>query len=168
MSDHKNKTPQRRQSQIYIEVPYSPYHRHSVSSEQSLKENTPLRPSRTNSQAHMPIVGGDGAQSRKRKLTDDDQQDHSEDAMSSKAKKAKVAPALQSSGMGKAASSRKSNPKATGLADISSDEYPNGYFYCHQCNRKRDRGGKRDRRHRSALSPLIVMRRWCSMHVQEP
>lgn len=162
MSDNKSRQSQRRHSQVYVDVPHSS-HLRPPSSEESLKENTPLRPSKTNSQAHMSILGGDGTRSKKRKLVEDDDQDSSDETLATKAKKPKVASAPQPSGKANAAPNKKLKTTATNPTDIPSDEYPHGYFYCHQCNRKRDRSGECCHRHRSVV-PLLTMLRSEGLH----
>lgn len=142
MSDNKSRTIQRRHSQVYIDVPLPAHPRPSTSSEQSLKENTPLRPSRTNSQSLMATPGNDGTASKKRRLLEDDTHDASDEPLSTKAKKARVASAPQTSEKREGAQMKKPKATTTSPADTPSEEYPHGYFYCHQCNRKRDRSGE--------------------------
>lgn len=105
-----------------------------------LKENAPLHPLRTNSQANMST---NSSASKKRKTHDEDKSnDPHEDPAATKSKKPKLSvPASQPTG--KAKTVVKPKPKddketKEGEEDSPVEEYPNGYFYCHQCTRKRD------------------------------
>ena len=151
MSDNKSRSIPRRHSQVYVDVPLSIHSRPSTSSEQSLKENTPLRPSRTNSQSLMATLGNDGNTSKKRRLLDDDSHAAPEESLSTTTKRARLASAPQTSEKRKVASAKKPKAPTTSPADIPSEEYPHGYFYCHQCNRKRDRSGE----YRHRLIPML-------------
>lgn len=81
--------------------------------------------------------------SKKRKMHDDDNFDDThEDSDTVKNKKPKLLSDTALPG-GKAKASPKlkleedKESKAV-VGDQSTDEYPNGFFYCHQCTRKRD------------------------------
>ena len=109
-----------------------------------LKENAPLHPLRTNSQANMSTLS---AVSQKRKMIEDDKPyDFHDDPVSPKNKKPKLS-ALTAQPAGKVKSS--TNPKPKDVKEPKSvpgnqatDDYPNGFFYCHQCTRKRDTSGE--------------------------
>lgn len=135
----------RRHSQVYVDVPLPAALKQAGSSspsEQSLKENTPLRPSRTNSQLVAVTMQHDKSSSKKRKMPDDDMLDDHSEPPSTKSKKPKVATAPQPARKAKSAANDKGKQPTISPAEIPSEEYPNGYFYCHQCNRKRDRSGE--------------------------
>ena len=150
----------RRSSQVYVSVPPSSYSRPSTisrtdsmsSSESpsfsSLKENTPLRPTRTNSElTSMTTLSTLSTKSNKRKHAEDTDLPLPEgipEVKTSKAKKprlssnavatkaARGATQAKGSAKSKAGSNRKHEQKD------NSEEFPNGFFYCHQCTKKRD------------------------------
>ena len=138
----------RRHSQVYVDVPHF---RQPSSSTQSpagsLKENTPLRPSRTNTETQMSTLKAGGTASKKRKQHDETNGSDSEELLTAKAKKQKVAVAPQPNGKSKVATAKPAKAATSSPTDTISEEYPNGYFYCHQCNRKRDRSGEHRIRH---------------------
>jgi hypothetical protein len=129
----------RRHSQVYVDVPH--YKNLSGSAQSpagSLKENTPLRPSRTNTETHMPTLKIDGTTPKKRKAPDYPNNSDSSEQNSTRTKKQKVATAPQPDSQA-AATPKAVQAATTNPTEASSELYPNGYFYCHQCNRKRDR-----------------------------
>lgn len=138
----------RRRSQLFVDIPHSALHASFTPTTSpykpgSLKENTPLHPLRTNSHIDMSTSS---TASRKRKLSNDDSlEDFFEDSASTAPKKTKLSTsATTPPAAAKAKPSGK--PKETKVVkeqnpNVPSEEYPNGYFYCHQCNRKRDMSG---------------------------
>ena len=85
-----------------------------------LKENIPLPPFYVSILQSFP-----SSSSLKRKMDDRDQPPHT---TASATKKAKHPVTI--------------SPKAKQTQHASGEEYPNGFIYCHQCNRKRDLHGK--------------------------
>lgn len=134
----------RRRSQVYVEIPPSPFtsHLHSPAPPRpsvDLKENAPLHPLRINSQANM---SANSSASKKRKMHEDDKSDPHADSAATKSKKPKLSVSA-SQPTGKAKAVAKPKPKDDKEAkdaevDSPAEQYPNGYFYCHQCTRKRD------------------------------
>lgn len=81
--------------------------------------------------------------SKKRKMSEDTKDDiYQDDHGGTKSKKPKLSsPASQPAGKAKASAKAKTQDvkeKQAANEDPSADEYPNGFFYCHQCTRKRD------------------------------
>ncbi|CAL1707212.1 unnamed protein product [Somion occarium] len=108
----------------------------------SLKENTPLRPSRTNSDStSLTTMSSLSSNSHKRKLSLNNERP--EVVITSKpppTKKVKTSatgsqPKLPEQ---KADSAPPKKAKVSEPSVLTSEEYPNGYCYCHQCNKKRD------------------------------
>ena len=132
----------RRFSQVYVDIPPSPFHKSRVVSGSPLhvhthssnrKENAPL-------QFSSIIQDQDPATSspnRKRKLSESytNMNMASVDGTTSLVKKAKV------SVNEKTVHKSKTTTAKIGTQQVS-EEFPNGWFYCHQCNKKRDSGRK--------------------------
>ncbi|KAI0690517.1 hypothetical protein BC835DRAFT_1521597 [Cytidiella melzeri] len=135
--------------QVFVEIPYSSLSSRPAPSELSfhprigptsdVKENTPLTPLRTTiSRTAMTTNMSSG--SKKRKSSEEDST-LTEDSTASKIKKAKLSssapqPAGKAATTDKVKQNESTRTKGTGAIDNS--EFPNGYFYCHQCCRKRD------------------------------
>jgi hypothetical protein len=132
----------RRFSQVYVEIPPSPLHRsvsriltsdnmpaqHVSTLSANRKENAPLRIFQTQFPATSESL------SRKRKLSESDTNAAAPVPSSSGMKKQKLAADKL-----KATKSTKGGPliPMTQLPNTS-EEFPNGFFYCHQCYKKRD------------------------------
>ncbi|KAH9951550.1 hypothetical protein B0H21DRAFT_716488 [Amylocystis lapponica] len=131
----------RRRSQVYVQIPssYSPNVKDGSYSGDSLKENTPLRPPRMNSDSSMSSLTTSSSHSRKRKLSDASGTVATRgDATKSNTKKAKLSTADNAgTATGDKAKAKKSS-KTWKRAEEATEEFPNGAFYCHQCNKKRD------------------------------
>ncbi|KAL4252799.1 hypothetical protein ABKN59_005402 [Abortiporus biennis] len=109
----------------------------SPSTIDSLKENTPLRPTRTNSDTTMTSLSSlTASKSNKRRVPDelDPSSSDSEDK-GPLAKRAKTTTAKQARTSGPV---KLKETKPHGSQDHATEQFPNGYFYCHQCNKKRD------------------------------
>lgn len=108
-----------------------------------LKENIPLPPFYVSILQSFP-----SSSSLKRKMDDRDQPPHT---TASATKKAKHPVTI--------------SPKAKQTQHASEEEYPNGFIYCHQCNRKRDLQGK------LLYSPpppyVHLVHSQCSMHLTQ-
>lgn len=142
--------------QCFVEIPPSPLHkthRMTLSSQtpsstnSSLKENTPFRPSRSNSDSTvMTSLTSLSSRSSKRKLPIDvDDSDRLSDptqAESPLVKKPKLSAHSQSAASkGKVAQNKKpldDDDIITLDEEFTHQDYPNGWFYCHQCAKKRD------------------------------
>ncbi|KZV61577.1 hypothetical protein PENSPDRAFT_759342 [Peniophora sp. CONT] len=109
-SQGRTTTTSRRFSQVYVDIPPSPYRR------DSLKAATVKTPSDEN----MPEDNGDVHASSKRKRDGGDNGD---------VKEKKKVKTDKGGVKGKAASAEKSSLE---------EQYPHGYFHCHQCVQKRD------------------------------
>jgi len=134
----------RRFSQVYVEIPPSPLHRsrtisgtpvaqHVFSLSANLKENAPLRASnmiqgQTRSTSASP--------SRKRKLSESDTNMGVAAVPSSSTKKAKLVTDADKPKVMKPSKASASVQKT--LPSNATEEFPNGFFYCHQCSKKRD------------------------------
>lgn len=130
----------RRRSQVFVEIPPSSVHsRHTISRSpisavRDVKENTPLRPARINNKLIMAAQNGDTPSSaRKRKLVDTEATSDDEEPLADIAKKPKAV------AKAKPPPAKKQKKATLSRAEEPTEEFPNGYFYCHQCNRKRDR-----------------------------
>lgn len=122
----------RRFSQVYVEIPPSPLHRsrsvsipnalHVSTTSANRKENTPLRVSNL---FQIPTTAFTSS-TRKRKLSEST----SNMVALSTSKKPKLISDTQAI----------DKPKATKfkISTNTSEEFPNGFFYCHQCAKKRD------------------------------
>lgn len=135
----------RRFSQVYVEIPPSPLHRsrsfttpnaqHVSTLTANRKENAPLRASNI---FQAQTKGDSTSPSRKRKLSESDTNMTVAAALpSSSTKKAKLAADVDN----------KTKSKGGALANKTqssniSEEFPNGFFYCHQCSKKRDAASK--------------------------
>ncbi|CCL99094.1 uncharacterized protein FIBRA_01108 [Fibroporia radiculosa] len=111
--------------QLFVEIPPSPLHSSRISgtsTPSSLKENMPLQHSRTESSSGAAAAKSLSSHTRKRKLSDASRKmSGREELTMPQSKKAK----LDASARGNT-----SKPKDT--------KFPNGFFHCHQCNKKRD------------------------------
>ncbi|KAI0339785.1 hypothetical protein BDW22DRAFT_1399341 [Trametopsis cervina] len=136
-----------RRPQVYVEIPLSPHHsvlshssKHVRWTSADVKKNatlTPLTPLRTSSQANMSTLSS--SSSSKRKLSDDDNTSSDDVSKNSNAKKVKLstsAPQPTSKANVSTQPKEKKDVKETQMTETA--EYPNGFFYCHQCCRKRD------------------------------
>jgi hypothetical protein len=134
----------RRFSQVYVEIPPSPLHRprtlsgsqgfqHVSTLSANRKENAPLRPS---NMFRTQMQSTSASPSRKRKLSESDANMAIAAISSSDMKKPKLA--------AEANKPKASKPSKDGglipNAQLSNacEEFPNGFFYCHQCSKKRD------------------------------
>lgn len=132
----KTKSPQsfsRRRSQVFVDVPPPAIPRRNSSESSpgpSLKENTPLRPSRTNSQSQMATLNNNSKASQKRKASEGDSTDvHCEGV---KAKKPKLDPAAPQPDEEEVAQPQKLNAANTIKARTKQDD---DTFRCHHCQR---------------------------------
>jgi hypothetical protein len=125
----------RRHSQVFVDVPLPSMRRRNSDESTpgpSLKENTPLRPSRTNSQAQIITLTKDAKLSKKRKANEDDSSAVQSGSGKSKAKKPKLdntAPQPAQEG-----SSQVKKEKTT-KAIAARTKQDNDSFRCHQCQR---------------------------------
>ena len=127
----------RRRSQVFVDIPITP--RNSAShtlSARDTKENSPLRPSKTNTFANMAIVKSTNTASGKRKRDDRDEH-HAHDDPPPKPKKAKVADQTTHNKKQKGLNAAKSKKADTKESQATPDEFADGFFYCHQCSKKR-------------------------------
>ncbi|KIJ61330.1 hypothetical protein HYDPIDRAFT_189618 [Hydnomerulius pinastri MD-312] len=118
----------RRLSQVYVEIPQSPLHKSRNVSKHSPHVSTTTASRKENALLHASssqmITNTISASSpHKRKLDVDTTAEMSDQPSTKKHK----APQPKPSG----------KPEIKKLANAS-EEYPNGFVYCHQCNRKRD------------------------------
>ncbi|TFY66270.1 hypothetical protein EVG20_g4823 [Dentipellis fragilis] len=124
----------RRFSQVYVEIPPSPYHRSNyapkssrrtseqhVHTDEERKENDPLL---IDSDESMASTSSHAKPRVKRKRSERDL--GSASGNDTKMKKQKLS----------AESNAKQNATAEVLANAN-EEYPHGFFYCHQCSKKR-------------------------------
>lgn len=125
-----------RLNRAYVQVPPSPLllsaRRVSgsalhVAASNKLKENTPLRPLQTSMAHYSPP-----STSLKRKLSDREPGSLIFDGVVMPLKKSKLSPSDNG------ASSNKGVEPPNG----ADSEFPNGFAYCHQCNKKRDIDGE--------------------------
>lgn len=136
----------RRQSMVFVEIPPSPLHTarkaanhpHMSSTSTGCKENAL---SRLQSSKMISSTASTIANSHKRKL------DAEGDQLSTK--KPRQAPT-----------------RPVDDLEDSSDEHPNGFVYCHQCNMKRDVSGESHLRSPSWLLTKSIS--FCSMHSTRP
>ena len=128
-----------RLNNAYVQVPVSPLtsSRNRVLSTSThvapsskLKENTPLRPSLFAMQQHS-----SASASLKRKITDRDGPSQILDGVIISTKKSKL-----SIDVSTPLKSRQT--EFSTILNNASEEFPNGFVYCHQCNKKRDATGK--------------------------
>ncbi|KAK7687001.1 hypothetical protein QCA50_009500 [Cerrena zonata] len=136
----------RRRSQVFVSVPDSPYktprsrHDHpstsnSPPSSSSLKENTPLRPSRTNSDlTTLTSMSSLGSPSLKRKLSMSGVVP--EVVITTMPPKKKAKTASTTTQVAQVAPKKKSRVPTGDPVVLYSEKYPEGYFYCHQCNKQ--------------------------------
>ncbi|KAF9227409.1 hypothetical protein BS17DRAFT_800432 [Gyrodon lividus] len=117
----------RRSSQVYVEIPPSPLHnsrnpyKHVSSTTASHKENALLRSCSSTSQMVPSTISGPS--SHKRKLDVDSIAGMPDQPLTKKPKA--------------------TQPNLDGMSQVNklanaTNEYPNGFVYCHQCNKKRD------------------------------
>lgn len=154
----------RRSSQVYVSVPPTSYRTPTsyrkdsltslesedespISSLSSLKENTPLRPTRTNSElTSMTTLSTLTSKSNKRKHAEETDLPLSEEqreAKGPKAKKPRVLPNVVPPKPTRVSKKPRTNAKVKVTKEPKelkedADEFPNGFFYCHQCTKKRD------------------------------
>ncbi|GJE97776.1 hypothetical protein PsYK624_139970 [Phanerochaete sordida] len=137
MSD-KTKAPppiSRRRSQVFVDVPLSTLQRRNSddsSTGPSLKENTPLRPSKTNSQAQVANVASTSKLSKKRKTGDNESTETQLDTAKSKTKKSKLDSAAPQSDDEESAQSKKLKAVNSMKARTKQDD---DTFRCHHCQR---------------------------------
>lgn len=137
----------RRFSQVYVEIPPSPLHKsrivsgtsplHVYTHSSNRKENAPLQ---SGSMVQASVAS---SPNRKRKLSESHTNMAGTEGTASSVKKAKV------SINGKGVDKPKTTKAKTGTQNQPqqvSEEFPNGWFYCHQCNKKRDLGRKHSSR----------------------
>lgn len=127
----------RRFSQVYVEIPPSPLHKTRIVSGSSLLTHTQSsnRKENVSLQSSSLIQAQDStaaSPNRKRKLSESciNMNIASVESTASFVKKAKV---IHKPITNKAKTGTQ-KPQQT------SEEFPNGWFYCHQCNKKRDSG----------------------------
>ncbi|KAI0085177.1 hypothetical protein BDY19DRAFT_967488 [Irpex rosettiformis] len=137
----------RRRSQVFVEIPYSSLTARLASSPlcstisrtrsaSRSKENAPSSASERKSRTTM--ATDISTASKKRKSAEEDDE-LTESSTSSRTKKAKLS-ASAPQPAGKAKEATKTEPQRGKEIDGSEqvEDFPNGYFYCHQCCRKRD------------------------------
>jgi hypothetical protein len=129
-----------RLNKAFVQVPASPQTLSSyqtfgipshVAASSKLKENTPLQPLQLGMN-QQPFV----STSWKRKLSDRDPSSLIFDGVMISSKKSK----LSSTANGTASNAKEIQPES--LSKKAGLEFPNGFVYCHQCNKKRDASGK--------------------------
>jgi len=135
----------RRFSQVYVEIPPSPLHKsRSVSTSGALhvsaisankKENTPLRPS---NMIQIQTTAFASPLNRKRKLSES-LTNMAAGGVPSSSKKPKLVTDTKDMDKPKPKGSALQVRMATSNA---TEEFPNGFFYCHQCSKKRDSASK--------------------------
>lgn len=119
--------------QVYVDIPPSPlhsshkdprtFHKTPLSTSAQLKENTPLRRSNASISPMEPL-------SHKRKLSG---------ASASSPEVVRAMPTVKKQKLVTATgSSAKSKPGQSSGVQETNSEYPSGFFYCHQCSKKRD------------------------------
>src|ERR1700675_2905582 len=123
----------RRFSQVYVEIPPSPLSRsrngtlaHVPPSSTILKENAPLWTS--DDITHPNVSSISPSISHKRKLSDRDPSISMVEVVITK--KPKQFP--------NAKSKESNNASVNAASATRSEDFPNGFFYCHQCAKKRD------------------------------
>jgi hypothetical protein len=130
--------------ELYVLVPRSPYSLGSsepigaCTTDGPLNPPTPLRAYNMPSASPLTII--------KRKRSEANFDELEQRAPETKSKKQKV------STMTSRAKSATRPPRA--VASNASAEFPNGFFYCHQCNKKRDSSGEPKLVLISARSPI--------------
>ena len=129
----------RRRSQPHVELSFQD--RKTREYRDSDAENSPLRPSvtKTDMAQKTPL--------KKRKLHDDDD-DRAREEPLPKAKKAKVVSATPVKPVKKKKQVNDNEleakmPKTVKEPRATSEEFPNGAIYCHQCGKKRDKASER-------------------------
>ena len=131
----------RRYSQVYVEIPPSPLHRsigtpiaqHVSTVTANRKENAPLRAS---NMFQTQTKSTSASASRKRKLSESDTNVAVAAVPSSSMKKAKLG---TNDDKPKATKPSKAAARVQKIQPSNvSEEFPNGFFYCHQCSKKRD------------------------------
>ncbi|KII92523.1 hypothetical protein PLICRDRAFT_155104 [Plicaturopsis crispa FD-325 SS-3] len=140
----------RRLSQVYVEIPPSPLSRSASSNilphvqaltDPSRKANTPSQHKGTTSHnAGTSVVQGSST-SRKRKLSSSASMVFVEidsPAFVKKAKKARVSGAKSTTSDATSNAAKKPKQDAKNATSNASEEFPDGFFYCHQCFKKRD------------------------------
>jgi hypothetical protein len=159
----------RRYSQVYVEIPPSPLHRsrtsigtpiaqHVSTLTANRKENAPLRAS---NMFQTQIKSTSASASRKRKLSESDTNMAVAAIPSSSTKKAKLAtddkpkPTKPSKA---GALTQKIQPSNV------TEEFPNGFFYCHQCAKKRDSPCEYPCTYALYLTETVRHRSWYSLH----
>lgn len=128
-----------RLNNAYVQVPISPLTSTRnralstsahVAPSSKLKENTPLRPSLLAMQQHS-----SASVSFKRKLSERDGPSQILDGVIISTKKSKLS-------IDASAPLKSRQTEFSTLPNNASEEFPNGFVYCHQCNKKRDATGK--------------------------
>ena len=129
-----------RLNKAFVQVPASPQALSSyqtfgtpshVAASSKLKENTPLRPLQLGMNQQP-----SGSTSWKRKLSDRGSSSMIFDGVVVASKKAKLS--FNTDGT----TSGTKETQFASLSDKACPEFPNGFVYCHQCNKKRDVSGK--------------------------
>lgn len=131
----------RKLSQVYIDIPPSPLHMHEGTSSvtSSIKENTPLLPTRTSSgSSSLTSVSSGVSRPNKRKLSDASTKMPQREQSEQHPKKAKLA-APRAAPTVKGAI-KKQEEQQTSATDSNAGSSSN-VLYCHQCNKKRDIAG---------------------------
>ena len=164
----------RRFSQVYVEIPPSPLHgsravsgntgaQHVRTFSANRKENAPLRPS---NMFQTQMQSTSASPSRKRKLSESDTNTAVAAVPSSSMKKQKLVAYVDMS------KTTKPSKDGTMVQNIqpsnASEEFPNGYFYCHQCSRKRDSTSEHTNSRLSYIAsyPTICNHSRYSLHYQ--
>jgi hypothetical protein len=115
-------TTSRRFSEVFVELPYSPYRRTMLDRDQQANGSSMRAHLDTDTSASN---AGTSYVKRKRSRQDLSDTEGSKKYKPSGDNNPKIARATPN----KVLSEKQSN---------ASEEYPNGFFYCHQCNHKRD------------------------------
>lgn len=150
-----------RLNKAYVQLPASPHSlsthlarstpAHVVASSK-LKENTPLRPSLFAMPQHV-----SSSTSLKRKLSDRDTPSQVMDGVVLSSKKSRLSMDASTS-----LKARQAEPQIP--LSNATEEFPNGWVYCHQCNKKRDVTGRSRVYYRCVYSCINHMIRHGSLH----
>lgn len=159
----------RRNSQVFVEIISSPLHGASSasmsSSRSSLKENAPFHPTDTNADnsiSNLSNLSDAKASALKRKRSDASLSRKASSELGGPHKRPKVLKTIgKTSERGKHVAPK---PAPNQPVKLVSEEYPNGYFYCHQCNKRRGIDRKFDILAITRYQPHICVYSWSSVY----
>jgi hypothetical protein len=146
--------------EIYVLVPrspYSPYASETIGPRSANESHhNPLTPLRAH---NMPITESPLA-AIKRKRSEGNLDEMEQRVPETKSKRPKVSTVTNKT---------QSSTKPTGTeASATTEEFPNGFFYCHQCNKKRDSSGElRQALIMSLITSLKPFRSRYILHLQD-